>query len=177
MTTMNDDDAFFVPVLRLTSEAFAPFGQVISADTAVRRYWINEGTAERFHDLARIDTTREAGRPVLSLFRAQPRQLPLRVVALERHRLGSQAFVPLGAQRFLVLVAASGAVPKAEDLRCFLAEAGQGVNFDAGTWHHPLIAVDGGGDFLVIDRVGADGAVDCDEAPVRGPAAWLTLLA
>lgn len=166
---------FFLPVQPLTPEAFAPFGQVISADTAAQRYPINGGTAERFHDLARIDTTRDGGRPVLSLFRAQPRQLPLRVEVMERHRLGSQAFVPLGAQRFLVVVAQAGEAPKAEDLHCFLAAPGQGVNFDAGTWHHPLIALDGGGDFLVIDRAAAPGAIDCDEVETTGERVWLQL--
>ena len=164
-----------LPVLPLTAEAFAAFGQVIAADTAAQRYAINEGTAERFHDLARIDTTRAGGRPVLSLFRATPRPLPLQVKLMERHRLGSQTFMPLGGLRFLVLVAPPGPAPTAPDLRCFIASPGQGVNFDAGTWHHPLIALDGGGDFLVIDRAAADGAPDCEEAPLPGPPVWLHL--
>jgi ureidoglycolate lyase len=164
-----------LPVLPLSSEAFAPFGQVISAHGAEQRYAINEGTAERFHDLARIDTTRAGGRPVLSLFRATPRPLPLQVRLMERHQLGSQAFMPLGSLRFLVLVAAPGPAPTAQDLRGFIAAPGQGVNFNAGTWHHPLIALDGGGDFLVIDRAASDGAVDCDEAALPGPPAWLHL--
>jgi len=162
-----------LPVLPLTSEAFAPCGQVISAASAMQCYTINEGTALRFHDLARIDTTRDGGRPVLSLFRASPRPLPLQVKLMERHRLGSQAFVPLGTQRFLVLVAPPGPAPTAAALRCFMAAPGQGVNFDAGTWHHPLIALDGGGDFLVIDRVAADGAPDCDEVTLPGLPVWL----
>jgi ureidoglycolate lyase len=164
-----------LPVLPLTAEAFAAFGQVIAAATAAQRYAINEGTAERFHDLARIDTTRDGGRPVLSLFRAMPRPLPLQVKLMERHQLGSQAFMPLGAQRFLVLVAPPGPAPTAQDLRCFIAAPGQGVNFDAGTWHHPLIALDGGGDFLVIDRAAAEGAPDCDEVPLAVPRVWLQL--
>ena len=164
-----------LPVLPLTAEAFAAFGQVIAADTAAQRYAINEGTAERFHDLARIDTTRAGGRPVLSLFRATPRPLPLQVKLMERHQLGSQAFMPLGCLRFLVLVAPPGPAPTTHDLRCFIASPGQGVNFDAGTWHHPLIALDGGGDFLVIDRAAAEGAPDCEEAPLPGPPVWLHL--
>jgi len=169
-------DKTFLPVHPLTPEAFAPFGQVISADAAARRHVINGGTAERFHDLATLDTTRAGGRPVLSLFRVSPRPLPLQVMLMERHVLGSQAFVPLGAQRFLVLVAALGAAPTAEALRCFMAEPGQGVNFNAGTWHHPLIALDGGGDFLVIDRAAGDAEVDCDEVSLAGADVWLRLL-
>lgn len=168
-------DKNFLPVHPLTPEAFAPYGQVVSADAATQRYAINGGTAERFHDLARIDTTREGGRPVLSLFRAQPRPLPLQVLLMERHVLGSQAFVPLGAQRFLVLVAAPGQAPTAEGLRCFMALPGQGVNFNAGTWHHPLIGLDGCGDFLVIDRAAGDGESDCDEVALTGSPVWLQL--
>lgn len=45
---------------RLTREAFAPFGDVIELAGA-RRFLINGGTTERFHDLASIDVTEGAG--------------------------------------------------------------------------------------------------------------------
>ena len=35
------------------------------------------------------------------------------------------------------------------------------VNYHAGTWHHPLLALDGISDFLVIDRAGPGN--NCDE--------------
>jgi ureidoglycolate lyase len=141
----------------LTRAAFAPFGEVIEAAAATDRYAINSGTTERFHDLARIDASREDGRPVLSIFRAQPRQLPFTVTMLERHPLGSQAFVPLSRLPYLVVVAAD---PAAEP-RAFLARDGQGVNYHAGTWHHPLLALEAVSDFLVIDRAGPGN--NCDE--------------
>ena len=163
----------FLDVHALTPQAFAAFGDVIDTGPAGTHYAINEGTAERFHDLARIDTTRSGGRTVVSIFRAQARPLPLQVQLVERHLLGSQAFMPLGAQRFLVVVAAAGAAPDAAALRCFLAAPGQGVNFAAGTWHHPLLALDGGGDFLVIDRVAAGAQADCEEHALPGPPIWV----
>lgn len=153
----------------LTAEAFRPFGEVIATSEAAAHYPINAGYAERFHDLARLDTQADGGRPVLSLFRAKPRSLPMPIALLERHLLGSQAFVPLMAQRFLVVVAPPGAVPGAGSLRCFLAEPGQGVNYARGTWHHPLIALDAGGDFLVIDRGGPGVAGDCEEVGLAVP--------
>jgi ureidoglycolate lyase len=153
----------------LSTAAFAPFGQVIAAGSAARHFAVNDGSAERFDDLATLDTTRAGGRPVLSIFRAKPRLLPLQLRLVERHQLGSQAFVPLALQRFLVVVAPPGPAPEAAALRCFLALPGQGVNFAAGTWHHPLIALDGGGDFLVIDRAAADGSSDCQEHLLAGP--------
>jgi len=46
----------------LTRDAFAPFGDVIEAADA-DRFAINQGFAERFNDLARIDITNEQGQP------------------------------------------------------------------------------------------------------------------
>ncbi len=155
----------------LTAESFRPYGDVIEAGSAARRLSINGGTAERFDDLARLDLTAAGGRPLLSLFRAQARSLPLPLQLIERHQQGSQAFMPLGGDAFLVIVAAAGPAPQPQDLRCFVAARGQGVNFAAGTWHHPLLAL-AGGDFLVIDRGAADGAVDCDELDIAAWGAW-----
>lgn len=151
----------------LTAAAFAPFGDVIEAGSARDAYAINDGTTQRFHDLARIDVG-DDGRAIVSLFRAQPRVLPIVIGMLERHPLGSQAFVPLDpALRYLVVVADDPARPRA-----FLAAAGQGVNYRRGTWHHPLLALDRVSDFLVIDRAGP--GANCDE--VMLPHRWrLTL--
>jgi ureidoglycolate lyase len=153
----------WLPVEPLAAQAFLPFGDVIEAGGSAPHRTINEGFAERFDDLARLDTLRQEGRPVLSVFRARPRTLPLQLRLVERHLLGSQAFVPLLPQRFLVVVAPPGPAPTPVQLRCFMARPGQGVNYAAGTWHHPLIALDAGGDFLVIDRGGPHAGEDCEE--------------
>ena len=157
----------------LQAQAFLPFGEVIEAGEHGPHRTINEGFAERFDDLARLDTDRQGGRPVLSVFRAQPRALPLQLRLVERHRLGSQAFVPLRPQRFLVVVAPAGPAPSIGQLRCFMASPGQGVNYAAGTWHHPLIALDAGGDFLVIDRGGPSGEDDCEEHSLLDSGVWV----
>lgn len=142
----------------LTRAAFAPFGEVIEVDSASARYVVNDGTAIRFHDLVTIDTARDNGQPVVSIFRAQPRVLPFAVSLLERHPLGSQAFVPMSPEvSFVVVVAADPDTPP----RAFLAGHGQGINYHRGTWHHPLIALERVSDFLVIDR-GGEGD-NCDE--------------
>ncbi|HPA01626.1 MAG TPA: ureidoglycolate lyase, partial [Chiayiivirga sp.] len=85
-----------------------------------------------------------------------------------RHPLGSQAFVPLHARPWLVVVAAS---PEAAP-RAFLARDGAGVNFRRGTWHHPLLALEATGDFLVVDRIGPGD--NCEEAALAQP--WLLAL-
>ena len=144
----------------LTAAAFAPFGQVIEARAEGTHHAINDGDAARYHDLAQVDTTAHGGRTLVNIFRARPHAMPLKLKLVERHQLGSQLFMPLSSQRFLVVVAAAGPTPRADVLRCFVASAGQGVNLARGTWHHPLLALDGGGDFLVIDR-GSD-VDDCE---------------
>jgi ureidoglycolate lyase len=146
-----------LPVEPLTAAAFAPFGEVIEPAAATQRFPINAGSAERFHALAQIETD-PAGHALISLVRAQPQCLPITVVMLERHPLGSQAFVPLDpAVRYLVVVAESAdATPRA-----FLASGGQGVNYRRGAWHHPLLALDRVSDFLVLDRGGAGD--NCEE--------------
>jgi ureidoglycolate lyase len=157
----------------LTRAAFAPFGEIIDTAGDGPRRLINAGFAERFDGLAELDTGREGGQPSLSVFRAMPRQFPLRLSLVERHRLGSQAFMPLAAQPFLVVVAAAGAPPSADRLHCFLAARGQGVNLSAGTWHHPLLAFGEAGDFLVIERRAPGGAEDCEEFPLDEPELWI----
>ena len=137
----------------LTRAAFQPFGDVIEADGA-QRFEINNGSTTRFHDLARVDVAAEGGHVQVNIFRARPLPVPLTVATMEKHPLGSQAFVPLEAAPFLVVVAPPEDAAAPQDLRAFLARAGQGVNYARGVWHHPVIALDRETDFLVIDRGG-----------------------
>lgn len=144
----------------LTAAAFAPFGEVIATDAAEKAFSINAGNTERFHDLARLDAGPD-GKLIVSIFRGQPRSLPFAVAMMERHPLASQAFMPLGDQPYLVVVARPGPAPGPDDLRAFLAQPGQGVNYAPGVWHHPLLALNEVGDFLVVDRSGPGD--NCDE--------------
>ncbi|TAM52687.1 MAG: ureidoglycolate lyase [Paraburkholderia sp.] len=150
----------------LTRAAFAPFGDVIALDGA-RHFPINGGTTERFHDLANIDVGEARGRPLVNVFRGQPRALPFEVTMMERHPLGSQAFIPLGENlRYLVVVAPSGRFDE-ERMRAFSVQGRTGVNYARGVWHHPLIALDAASDFIVIDR-GGEGD-NCDEVALAQP--------
>ena len=163
----------WLPIAPLEPHAFSPFGDVIEPGRAGKHRTINEGFAERFDDLARLDTGRQGGRPVLSVFRAVPRALPFQLRLVERHLLGSQAFVPLRPLRFLVVVAPAGPAPTPAQLACFMVRPGQGINYAAGTWHHPLIALDAGGDFLVIDRGGPLADDDCEEHSLLEADVWV----
>jgi ureidoglycolate lyase len=157
----------------LSAASFQPFGQVIEAGPGVAHHLINNGYADRYHDLARVDTASAGGRTLVNIFRARPRTLPLRLSLVERHQLGSQLFLPLSPQRFIVVVATAGPAPRPEALRCFLASAGQGVNLSRGTWHHPLLAMATGGDFLVIDRGAPDATEDCDVYRLDRTEVWI----
>ncbi|WP_226458605.1 ureidoglycolate lyase [Quatrionicoccus australiensis] len=150
----------------LTAAAFAPFGDVMAVDAAKTPISINGGNTERYHDLARLDAGPD-GKLIVSIFRGQPRSLPFAVSMMERHPLGSQAFMPLGNQPYLVVVARPGPAPGPDDLRAFLAQPGQGVNYATGVWHHPLLALNEIGDFLVVDRSGPGN--NCDEVSIEPP--------
>ena len=162
-----------LPIEPLTAEAFRPYGDVIEARDTAHHFTINEGFAERYHDLAHVDTTAEGGRTIVSVFKALPRSFPLPIKLMERHPLGSQAFIALAPTPFLVVVAAPADVPDPRAIRCFLAQPGQGVNCARGTWHHPLIALDVPSDFLVIDRGGPAEPGNCDVVELEKDALWL----
>jgi ureidoglycolate lyase len=153
----------------LTREAFAPFGDVIDLDDA-QHFPINQGSTERYHDLAKVDVYDQGGRPLINVFRGQPRRLPFEVKMLERHPLGSQAFVPLAKRSYAVIVAQEGKLHP-ESLTAFITRGWQGVNYAKGIWHHPLIALEAVTDFVVVDR-GGNGQ-NLEEQVLPQPA-WLT---
>lgn len=138
---------------RLTRESFADFGDVIATGGATH-FAINEGTAERYDDLAQVDVAAEGGRPRISIFIAQPRPRPIAIRMLERHPFGSQAFMPLDGRDYLVVVAPPASIVRAAQVRAFRAFGGQGINFRRGVWHHPLLVLAADSRFLVIDRAG-----------------------
>jgi ureidoglycolate lyase len=131
----------------LTAAAFAPFGDVLNCDGAPDRI-INAGLCGRFHDRAQMDMG--DGRAGISLFRSELRALPYQLDLIERHPLGSQAFIPMSMDGFLVVVAGDDLVPQA-----FVTAPGEGINFHRGTWHGVLTPLSGPGLFAVIDRIGA----------------------
>ena len=134
----------------LTAQAFAPFGDVLEA-TGTPDRMINAGLCARFHDRARINIAE--GRTGLSVFDAAPRALPYSFDLVERHPLGSQAFVPMTSAPFLVIVApdvdGTPGVPLA-----FLTNGAQGINLHRATWHGVLTPLSSPGLFTVIDRIG-----------------------
>ena len=139
-----------IPAEPLTAAAFAPYGDVLEAIGTPDRM-INAGLCARFHDRARIDIAE--GRAGLSVFDAVARSLPYAFDLVERHPLGSQAFVPMTQAPFLVIVAhdehGTPGTPRA-----FLTNGAQGINLHRGTWHGVLTPLQAPGLFAVLDRIG-----------------------
>lgn len=136
----------------LTREAFAAFGDVIETAGA-QHFPINGGMCERYHDLARVEATGPDARVLVSIFRGNPYAMPLTLKLVERHPLGSQAFVPLSPRPFLVVVCPD--TPGGPGTpRAFLTAPGQGVNYARNTWHAVLTPLGEPQDFLVVDRGG-----------------------
>jgi len=156
--------------LPITPERFAPFGDVIHA-SADAKAAMNDASFERFSKLADVDA--DGQQASISIARCRmPTSLPYRFDLVERHPLGSQAFVPLSHFRFFVVVAPAAESVEAEDLRAFVTNGSQGVNYHRGVWHMPMIALEDGQEFLIVDR-GVDDE-NCDEHYFSDP---VTLLA
>ena len=112
----------------LTAQAFAAVGDVIEARSATVIN-INQGTSQRFHDLARVDVASGEGHPLVNIFRASPYPEPLTLSMMEKHPLGSQLFMPLQDHAYLVAVAQASDQVSAGDITVFSANGNQGVNF------------------------------------------------
>jgi ureidoglycolate lyase len=144
----------------LTSDRFAPYGDIIEA-ALDKSAAMNAARFERFDDLCKVDIAK-GGHLAMSVARCRtPTALPLRVDTVERHPLGSQAFVPLQRCRIVIVVAPPGESVDAGDLRAFVTNGKQGFNYHRGTWHMPLIAFDAGQEFLIVDRAGKES--NCEE--------------
>ena len=136
----------------ITKENFSKFGDVITTEN-IKSLEINNGYAKRFNDIAKIDTSNENGETTISIFSALKRSFPMKIDMMEKHPLGSQAFIPMKETTFLTLVAPEGEKPDLEKIESFIVPKGIGVNFKTGIWHFPLISTEDM-DFLVVDRKG-----------------------
>lgn len=140
--------------------SFSPFGDVIEM-AGSRHFSINRGATQRFHDIARIVSEPADGHAAISLLRSQPLLSPLHIEMLERHPLASQAFIPQDHQPFIVVVAPRGERIDSDDIRAFLTDGKQGINYHPGVWHHSLLALAPDQDFIVVDLITPKS--NCDE--------------
>ena len=137
----------------ITKENFSKFGDMITTDD-IKPLEINNGYAKRFDGIANLNTSKDNGETTICIFSALKRSFPMKIDMMEKHPLGSQAFVPMKETTFLVFVAPVGGKPNLSEAEAFIVPPGIGVNYNPGTWHFPLIATEDM-NFLVVDRKGS----------------------
>jgi len=151
--------------LPLTRERFAPYGDVIDA-SQIDSSAMNDARFDRYDDLCTIDVG--DGDVAVSVTRSRvATTLPYMINTVERHPLGSQAFVPLSPCKMIVVVAPAAESVDGDDLIAFETNGFQGINYARGTWHMPLIAFESGQRFLILDR--AADRPNCDEHTLDEP--------
>ena len=138
--------------IKITRKNFAIYGDLISSDD-IKPMDINAGYAKRFDNLANIKTSKDGGKTIVSIFSALKRNFPMKIDMMEKHPLGSQAFIPMKETTFLCFVAPPGESPEINKIQSFIIPPKTGINYKPGIWHFPLISTEDT-DFLVIDRKG-----------------------
>ena len=78
----------------------------------------------------------------------------MKIDMMEKHPLGSQAFIPMKETVFLSFVAPAGDLPDINKIKSFIIPPKMGINYKPGIWHFPLISTEDT-NFLVIDRKGS----------------------
>ena len=136
----------------LTKENFSQFGDIISTKD-INPIKINNGYAKRYDNIANLDTLKNDGETTISIFSALKRTFPMKIDMMEKHPLGSQAFIPMKETTFIVLVAPKGKKPNINKIKSFIVPKQTGINYKPGIWHFPLISTKNM-NFLVIDRKG-----------------------
>ena len=139
-----------ISVQPMEAASFAPFGDVIALKPDADKM-INQNLCGRHHDLAKLAF--DDGQAGISLFDAEQRQLPYALDMMERHPLGSQAFIPLHEHSFLVIVAKDIKGRPGQPL-AFMTAPRTGINIYKNTWHGVLTPLKAPGIFAVVDRIG-----------------------
>ena len=137
----------------ITKENFSKFGDMITTDD-IKPLEINNGYAKRFDGIANLDTSKNNGETTICIFSALKRSFPMKIDMMEKHPLGSQAFIPMKETTFLVFVAPEDNKLDLKKVESFIVPPGIGVNYNPGIWHFPLISTENM-NFLVVDRKGS----------------------
>ena len=144
-------DKIIKPV-SITKDNFSQFGDVISIKD-IKPIEINNGYAKRYDGIANLNTSKDNGETTISIFSALKRNFPMKIDMMEKHPLGSQAFIPMKETTFLAFVAPNGDKPDLNKIEAFIIPPGIGINYKPGTWHFQLISTEDM-NFLVVDRKG-----------------------
>ena len=155
-----------IQIQPLTQESFSAFGDVIEKENH-DFFAINQGLTQRYNALSVAQITGDHVAVGMSIFHNLcATEIPFKIDILERHPYGSQSFIPLQQQKFIIIVALplDQTQPNEQKIYAFLSNGNQGVTYHQGAWHHPLITLEAKSDFLVVDRIG--GGQNCDVHPL-----------
>ena len=137
----------------ITKKNFSKYGDVISIKD-IKPLEINNGYAKRYDCIANLNTSNDNGETTISIFSALKRNFPMKIDMMEKHPLGSQAFIPMKETTFLAFVAPEEEKLNLNKIEAFIIPPGIGINYNPGTWHFPLISTEDM-NFLVVDRKGS----------------------
>ena len=146
-------EPILISPIPLSRNEFHKFGDVLETEGR-EHFLINDAMCKRYDKLSEVTTDMGVGVPHISIFRGKSYDLPLKLQLLERHPFGSQAFMPLHSDPFLVIVAedikGEPSIPKV-----FFTNGRQGINLNKNIWHGVLTPIITECDFLVVDRFGS----------------------
>lgn len=135
----------------LTKESFKKYGEVISTENSASKI-INDGFAKKHYELCIMDSNENNGKSTLHIYEAKKREFPLKISMLEKHPYFSQTFMPRSVKPFFAVVALGEEEPDLSTLKAFMTNGNQGVHYNRGVWHFPLISLEDNEQFIVIDR-------------------------
>ena len=137
---------------QINKDQFQPFGDIIDKKQNIP-FEINNGNCLRYNNLAKLSFAN--GKAGISLFESKKITLPYSFNFMEKHPLGSQAFIPVYGCRFIVVVAKEISGIPSEPI-AFITNQGQGVNYHKNIWHGVLAPVEDNATFAVIDWIGTE---------------------
>ena len=78
----------------INKENFKKFGDMVTTED-IKPLEINDGYAKRYDGIANLDAKKDNGESIISIFSALKRSFPMKIDMMEKHPLGSQAFIPV----------------------------------------------------------------------------------
>tara|TARA_A100001015_G_scaffold56766_1_gene62401 strand:- start:3065 stop:3568 length:504 start_codon:yes stop_codon:yes gene_type:complete len=154
---------FLLKLEPLCQETFYEFGDVIDDSKEREINKINYGHTLKIRSDSVVDTHRKNGKTVINLYKTRPIKLPFEVKKMERHPIGTQAFINIDDNPAIAIVAKKGKFD-ATELRAFLVRSDQAINYHKGTWHHHNLCLDRSTRFIVVERDGPE--ANCEEIDI-----------
>ena len=144
---------FKIKIEEINKEEFSPFGHLIEKNNSKKKFSINQGTTERFHQVSKLNLNSDNGEPSISIFEGTPRPKPILLKIMEKHPLATQTFLPIQDFNWLTVVALEvNGLPDLRTMRCFMLCGKTGLTYNKNIWHHPLLVLKKQ-DFWIVDRI------------------------